>query len=100
MWNTRRPPPDSRADDLLPVCAGGQLCAAGKCLLRQKRQFLLCGRNEGSIRRGVQQAIALFYGESLQYYIMEAVHDKEQVTESATLQKSEDGYGGGQLCFD
>ena len=31
----------------------------------------------------------LFYGESLQYYIMEVVQDKEQVTESATLQKSD-----------
>ncbi len=31
----------------------------------------------------------LFYGESLQYYIMEEVDGKEQLTESATIQKSD-----------
>lgn len=33
----------------------------------------------------------LFFGESLQYYIMEETEDSEQLTESATIQKSDTG---------
>lgn len=42
----------------------------------------------------------LFYGESLQYYIMEEVDGKEQLTESATVHKSDIGREANDSRFD